>query len=207
MVRANLPSLLVKITTSAPLFLGMIPDDVQTVCPVPTRSTTIRASRRWSWRNRHALGLTLLVLILYFAYILAVAFAPDWLARRLGPGMAMTLGMPLGLGIIAVNDRLDRFLCAACQPGFRSGSGGSPQGEPAGDGARGACRPGVSAGGAGVRSGLGRRTGDRSFRPSADQLDGGRDFRAVHRHHALGVAAGRQPGRDCRWITTPGRGA
>ena len=60
-------------------------------------------------RNRHALGLTLLVLILYFAYILALAFAPDWLARRLGPGMTMTLGMPLGLGIIAVNVVLTAF--------------------------------------------------------------------------------------------------
>lgn len=52
-------------------------------------------------RKRTAFGLwlTLAMLIVYYGFILLVAFAKPLLATRLGEGV-MTLGMPLGLGVI-----------------------------------------------------------------------------------------------------------
>lgn len=52
-------------------------------------------------RKRNKLGWTLSVitLVIYFGFILLVAFSPATLATPLG-GMTTTLGLPLGAGII-----------------------------------------------------------------------------------------------------------
>ncbi len=52
-------------------------------------------------RKRTAFGLwlTLAMLVVYYGFILLVAFNKPLLATRLGEGV-MTLGMPLGLGVI-----------------------------------------------------------------------------------------------------------
>lgn len=52
-------------------------------------------------RKRSRLGwtLTAITLLLYFGFILLVAFSPATLATPLG-GMTMTLGLPMGVGII-----------------------------------------------------------------------------------------------------------
>ncbi len=52
-------------------------------------------------RKRTAFGLwlTLAMLIVYYGFILLVAFDKPLLAKRLGEGV-MTLGMPIGLGVI-----------------------------------------------------------------------------------------------------------
>ncbi len=43
--------------------------------------------------------LTIAMLVVYYGFILLVAFDKELLARRLGDGV-MTLGMPIGLGVI-----------------------------------------------------------------------------------------------------------
>lgn len=50
-------------------------------------------------RSRFGWALTIAMLIVYYGFILLVAFSKDLLAMRLGDGV-MTLGIPLGLGVI-----------------------------------------------------------------------------------------------------------
>jgi len=50
-------------------------------------------------RSRFAWILTAIMLVIYFGYILLIAFAPDLLAMRIA-GQATTLGIPLGIGVI-----------------------------------------------------------------------------------------------------------
>lgn len=51
--------------------------------------------------KRTSLGwaLTIAMLVVYYGFILLVAFKKDFLATRLGDGV-MTIGMPIGLGVI-----------------------------------------------------------------------------------------------------------
>lgn len=50
-------------------------------------------------RNRLTRQLTAAMLIVYFAFVLVVAFAPGLLGTRLGDGV-MTVGIPVGILII-----------------------------------------------------------------------------------------------------------
>lgn len=52
-------------------------------------------------QKRNKLGWTLsaITLVIYYGFILVVAFSPSTLATPLG-GMTMTLGLPVGVGII-----------------------------------------------------------------------------------------------------------
>lgn len=50
-------------------------------------------------RTRLGWTLTALMLVVYYGFVLLVAFDKPLLARRLGDGVT-TLGMPLGLGVI-----------------------------------------------------------------------------------------------------------
>jgi uncharacterized membrane protein (DUF485 family) len=52
-----------------------------------------------SIRTSFGLWLTLAMMVVYYGFILLVAFNKPLLASRLGDGV-MTLGMPLGLGVI-----------------------------------------------------------------------------------------------------------
>ncbi len=58
--------------------------------------TLVRNRRRFSW------SLTVLMLILYFAFILTLAFAPDLLGRRISADQPCTWGIPVGFGMFAV---------------------------------------------------------------------------------------------------------
>ena len=49
-------------------------------------------------RRRFSATLTVLMLVIYYGFILAIAFAPQWLAIRISG--VITLGLPLGLGVI-----------------------------------------------------------------------------------------------------------
>lgn len=51
-------------------------------------------------RTRFGVLLTLAMLVVYYGFILLVAFNKPLLASRMGEGVT-TLGMPLGLGVIA----------------------------------------------------------------------------------------------------------
>ena len=50
-------------------------------------------------RNKLGWTLTAITLVIYYGFILLVAFSPSTLATPLG-GMTMTLGLPVGVGII-----------------------------------------------------------------------------------------------------------
>jgi uncharacterized membrane protein (DUF485 family) len=50
-------------------------------------------------RTRFGLWLTLAMLVVYYGFILLVAFGKPFLATRIGDGVT-TIGIPLGLGVI-----------------------------------------------------------------------------------------------------------
>lgn len=50
-------------------------------------------------RSRFTWALTLIMLVIFFGYILLIAFAPDLLGVPIGGGTT-TVGIPLGLGVI-----------------------------------------------------------------------------------------------------------
>ena len=52
-------------------------------------------------RSRLAWTLTMIMLVVFFGYILLIAFDPALLGRRIA-GRATTLGIPLGLAVILV---------------------------------------------------------------------------------------------------------
>ncbi|ACO79653.1 hypothetical protein AvCA_35040 [Azotobacter vinelandii CA] len=51
-------------------------------------------------RERFAWLLSAIILGLYFAYILIIAFVPQVLGTKLSPDSVITLGMPVGVGLI-----------------------------------------------------------------------------------------------------------
>lgn len=58
-----------------------------------------RYRRLIAGRSRFAWTLTIVMLVIYFGYILLVAFRPELLARPIGAGVT-SVGIPLGLGVI-----------------------------------------------------------------------------------------------------------
>ena len=52
-----------------------------------------------SKRNRLAIILTILMLVVYYGYIALIAFDKEFLAQPIGSGVT-TLGIPIGFGII-----------------------------------------------------------------------------------------------------------
>ena len=50
-------------------------------------------------RDRFGWTLAVLMLVVYYGFVLLVAFDKEFLARRIGDGV-MTLGMPVGFGVI-----------------------------------------------------------------------------------------------------------
>jgi len=59
-------------------------------------------------RRRLAWTLTAIICVAYFGYILLIAFDKDVLARPIGDG-AMTLGIPIGFGLILLGIALTAF--------------------------------------------------------------------------------------------------
>lgn len=53
-----------------------------------------------STRSRFAWTLSAVVLVVYYAYMLTVAFAPKWLHVPLSEGLVTTVGVPVGAGLI-----------------------------------------------------------------------------------------------------------
>ncbi|MHA6492549.1 DUF485 domain-containing protein [Pseudomonas borbori] len=51
-------------------------------------------------RERFAWLLSALMLGLYLAFILLIAFVPQWLGTRISPDSPITWGIPLGVGLI-----------------------------------------------------------------------------------------------------------
>ncbi len=53
-------------------------------------------------RKRFSLLLTAIVLVVYFSFILTLAYAPEVFATPLYKGSVTTLGIPVGIGIIII---------------------------------------------------------------------------------------------------------
>ncbi len=51
-------------------------------------------------RKKLGWSLTILTLVIYFGFILVIAFDPKFLGTPLGAGTVMTLGLPVGLAVI-----------------------------------------------------------------------------------------------------------
>ena len=51
-------------------------------------------------RGRYAVTLSVVMLAIYYGYILVVAFWPGLLGTPLGAGTTMTIGFPIGVGVI-----------------------------------------------------------------------------------------------------------
>ncbi len=53
-------------------------------------------------RRRFSLLLSMITLIIYFSFILTLAYAPEVFANPLFEGSVTTLGIPVGIGIILI---------------------------------------------------------------------------------------------------------
>ena len=53
-----------------------------------------------SMRSSYSIIMTILVMVVYYGYILLVAFDKEWLATKIGAGMVTSIGIPLGVGVI-----------------------------------------------------------------------------------------------------------
>jgi uncharacterized membrane protein (DUF485 family) len=51
-------------------------------------------------RSRFGWTLAILMLVIYYGFILMIAFAPEFLARPLSETSIITIGIPIGLGVI-----------------------------------------------------------------------------------------------------------
>ncbi|HRO61343.1 MAG TPA: DUF485 domain-containing protein [Burkholderiaceae bacterium] len=68
-------------------------DLAQRIARDPNYQTLVERRTRFGW------WLTLAMLVVYYGFILLVAFDKELLARPLGSGVT-TLGMPIGFGVI-----------------------------------------------------------------------------------------------------------
>ena len=53
-----------------------------------------------STRSKFAWTLTIVILVVYYAFILLIAFSPETLGAKISPDSMMTLGIPVGIAII-----------------------------------------------------------------------------------------------------------
>jgi uncharacterized membrane protein (DUF485 family) len=54
-----------------------------------------------STRSKFAWTLTIVMLVVYYAYILLIAFSPETLGAKISPDSMVTWGIPVGIAIIA----------------------------------------------------------------------------------------------------------
>jgi len=64
----------------------------------------IRANPKYqelvSKRNSYGWIMTILMLVVYYGYIVLVAFNKEFLAQKLGAGAVTSVGIPIGVGVI-----------------------------------------------------------------------------------------------------------
>lgn len=53
-----------------------------------------------STRSTYSITMTILIMVIYYGYILLIAFDKEFLAQKLGAGMVTSIGIPLGVGVI-----------------------------------------------------------------------------------------------------------
>lgn len=53
-----------------------------------------------SKRNTYSIIMSILMIIAYYGYILLIAFNKPFLATKVGAGAVMSIGIPMGVGVI-----------------------------------------------------------------------------------------------------------
>ncbi|AOK02862.1 DUF485 domain-containing protein [Burkholderia vietnamiensis] len=84
---------------SIPACAGPVPDPDAFAAPQHPLLRDARFRQLVARRRRVAWSLTAVMLALYFAFILALAFSPAWLGRPIAPGRTTTWGIPVGFGM------------------------------------------------------------------------------------------------------------
>ena len=82
------------VKTIVPKDTPMHHDSIDAITAHPRYRELIRARTRFAWT------LTTIILLIYFGFILAIAFEPQWLGTPIAAGMTMTVGIPVGILII-----------------------------------------------------------------------------------------------------------
>jgi len=62
----------------------------------PNFQQLVKTRSKWAW------GLATIILLMYFAFILLIAYAPHWLAKPIVVGSVITIGIPIGVLVILV---------------------------------------------------------------------------------------------------------
>jgi uncharacterized membrane protein (DUF485 family) len=66
--------------------------------------TRIRANPKFlefvKTRNNYSIVMSILGMIAYYGFILLVAYDKEFLAQKMGAGAVMSVGIPLGVGVI-----------------------------------------------------------------------------------------------------------
>jgi len=53
-----------------------------------------------SKRNNYSIVMSILMIVAYYGYILLIAFDKPFLATKVSEGMVMSIGIPMGVGVI-----------------------------------------------------------------------------------------------------------
>jgi uncharacterized membrane protein (DUF485 family) len=53
-------------------------------------------------RSTYSIIMTLCVMVVYYDYILLIAFNKEWLGTKLAAGWTTSVGIPLGVGVIVI---------------------------------------------------------------------------------------------------------
>ena len=74
----------------------MTPEDIDSICKHPDFKQLVRRKQRLNW------SLTLAMLVIYFGFVLLVAFSPSTLGQSLSGGVT-TVGMLVGVLVVLVS--------------------------------------------------------------------------------------------------------
>ena len=72
----------------------MTKEQVQEIKNNPKYQKLVGTRKRFAWT------LTIIMLIVYYTFILLIAFSPETLGAKVSPDAMMTVGIPVGLAII-----------------------------------------------------------------------------------------------------------
>ena len=72
----------------------MTKEQVQEIKNNPKYQKLVGTRKRFAWT------LTIIMLVVYYTFILLIAFSPETLGAKVSPDAMMTVGIPVGLAII-----------------------------------------------------------------------------------------------------------
>ena len=55
-----------------------------------------------SMRSSYSIVMTILIMLIYYGYILLVAYDKEFLAQKIGAGLTTSIGIPMGVGVIVL---------------------------------------------------------------------------------------------------------